>query len=51
MSIISKFCGNYIDASRLQLGLHVNMFHDLMEQKHLQIHSFCDLVDIFKLDD
>ena len=51
MSIISKFCGNYIDASRLQLGLHVNMFPDLMEQKHLQIHSFCDLVDIFKSDD
>ena len=32
-SVISKFYGSDVDVDRLQL--HVNMYHDLMEQKHI----------------
>jgi len=31
--VISKFYGSDVDVDRLQL--HVNMYHDLMEQKHI----------------
>ena len=47
-SVISKFFDSVVDADRLRL--HVNMFHDLMQQKHLQIQSYGDAVDSLESD-
>jgi hypothetical protein len=45
-AVISNFYGTDLDADRLKL--HVEMFHDLANQKNIHVNTFGDVVSILK---